>query len=350
VVSFGVTVHDRPVATLLELVAAAEEHGFDYAWAGDSQVIWPEGVTVLALMCQATTTLKLGHCVTNPVTRDLTVLAGVYATLQEASGGRMVMGIGRGDTALRLIGREPTGVKAFGEACEALRALMDGEVVQVNGQAVALKYVTPMPAIPIYMAAYGPRMLELAGRSADGVIIQAADPEIVSWIVGMVRDAAKRAGRDSATLEFVVCAPTVVSDDRELARDRVRWFPALAGKWLAGILDRYADELDLPPAMRQYGADFKQLYRAGDYGRSDAAYTSRISDDMCDRLALIGSAAELVDKIGVLESVGATQCNIYLMTPSDEAAGIARQTVEEYGTQIIERVRQVEPAEVGPET
>src|ERR1700688_2488640 len=97
-IAFGVTVlPDPPFTRFLELLGLAEKAGFEYGWTYDSHILWQESIPLLALACQATTTLKLGHFVTNPGTREPTVLASAYATLHDISGGRMVMGIGRGD-------------------------------------------------------------------------------------------------------------------------------------------------------------------------------------------------------------------------------------------------------------
>ena len=98
--SFGVTVlPDPPYTRMIELIQLAEQHGFEYAWTYDSHVLWQESFPVLALVADRTSTIKLGHMVTNPGTREPTVLASAYATLHDISNGRMIMGIGRGDSA-----------------------------------------------------------------------------------------------------------------------------------------------------------------------------------------------------------------------------------------------------------
>ena len=107
-ISFGVTVlPDPPYARFLELLELAERHGFEYAWTYDSHVLWQESIPTLALVADRTSKIKLGHMVTNPGTREPTVLASAYATLHDISNGRMIMGIGRGDSARRYIGQQP---------------------------------------------------------------------------------------------------------------------------------------------------------------------------------------------------------------------------------------------------
>src|SRR5437762_590154 len=227
VLSFGVTVlPDPPWQRLVELMKLAEEHGFEYGWTYDSHVLWQEPYPLLTLAAANTTSLRLGLNVTNPGTREPTVTASAFATLQDVTGGRMIMGIGRGDSARRVIGQKPTTVGELERAVAMMRDLMNGRPVVWNDTEVELKWAKGRPEIPVYVAGYGPRVLSVAGRVADGVIIQLADPEIVEWIVAQVRKAAEEAGRDPSELKFMACAPAVV-DEIGAACEAVRWFPAM---------------------------------------------------------------------------------------------------------------------------
>ena len=197
-VDFGVTVlPDPPFSRWLELIQLAERHGFGYAWTYDSHVLWQESVPMLAVAGRETSKIRLGHFVTNPATRDPTVLASAYATLHDLSDGRMAMGIGRGDSAVRYVGRQPMKVADFELACAMVRRFMNGDEVEWNDKQLQLKWVRPeLPRIPMWVAGYGPKALAVAGRVADGVIIQLADPEIIQWIMDTARRAAEEAGRD----------------------------------------------------------------------------------------------------------------------------------------------------------
>ena len=125
--SFGVTVlPDPPASRLVELMQLAEKHGFEIGWTYDSHVLWQESFPLLTLAIQATTTMKFGHLVTNPGTREPTVLASLYATLHDISDGRMVMGIGRGDSAVRYIGQQPVRVAEFEAALRMIKPFMNG--------------------------------------------------------------------------------------------------------------------------------------------------------------------------------------------------------------------------------
>ena len=176
--SFGVTVlPDPPYQRLVELMVLAESHGFEYGWTYDSHVLWQDSFPILTLAAAATTTMKFGHQVTNPGTREPTVVASLYATLHDISDGRMVMGIGRGDSAVRYIGRQPVKVAEFERDLAMIKPFMNGEEVLWNDKELQLKWVRPeLPEIEMWVAGYGPKALAVAGRVGDGVIIQLADP------------------------------------------------------------------------------------------------------------------------------------------------------------------------------
>ena len=194
--SFGVTVlPDPPYTRMIELIQLAEQHGFEYAWTYDSHVLWQESFPVFALVADRTSKIKLGHMVTNPGTREPTVLASAYATLHDISNGRMIMGIGRGDSARRYIGQQPVKVAEFEDALRMLKPFMNGKEVEWNGKELQLKWVRPeLPEIEMHVAGYGPKALAVAGRQGDGVIIQLADPDIIQWIMATAR-AGRRGGR-----------------------------------------------------------------------------------------------------------------------------------------------------------
>ncbi|HEY3922294.1 MAG TPA: LLM class flavin-dependent oxidoreductase, partial [Gaiellaceae bacterium] len=177
-ITFGVTVlPDPPFSRMIELMQLAEQQGFEYAWTYDSHVLWQESIPTLAIAADRTSTIKLGHMVTNPGTREPTVLASAYATLHDISDGRMIMGIGRGDSARRYIGQQPVKVAEFEDALKMIKPFMNGKPVQWNGKELELKWVrSELPEIEMHVAGYGPKALAVAGRQGDGVIIQLADP------------------------------------------------------------------------------------------------------------------------------------------------------------------------------
>jgi probable F420-dependent oxidoreductase len=329
--SFGVTVlPDPPYTRMIELIQLAEHHGFEYAWTYDSHVLWQESIPTLALTADRTETIKLGHMVTNPGTREPTVLASAYATLHDISNGRMVMGIGRGDSARRYIGQPPVKVADFERALAMIKPFMNGREVTWNDKQLELKWVRPeLPEIEMHVAGYGPKALAVAGRQGDGVIIQLADPDIIQWIMATARKAAEEAGRDPASLKCIVSAPSHVADDLADARDQVRWFPAMVSNHVQDLIDRYgADGSTVPKALTEYVLA-RKFYDYDEHSRVGAKHGEFVTDEICDRFCVIGSAEQCKQKLRELESVGVDQFNIYLMTHGQE------ETLRAYGDDVI---------------
>jgi probable F420-dependent oxidoreductase len=270
--------------------------------------------------------------VTNPGTREPTVTASATATLQDVSNGRMVVGIGRGDSARRTIGYDPVPMAEFEAATAMIRELMNGREVSWNGKELQLPWAGDQPEIPLYVAGYGPKALAVAGRQADGVIIQLADPDIIQWVMGQARDAAAAAGRDPAALEAIVCAPCVLGDDLAAARDQVRWFPAMVSNHVFDLLQRYDRSL-LPERLTAY-LDRREFYDYSEHSRMGARHGEFVDDETCDRFCILGSVEDHLAKLRELESIGVTQWNIYLMTERPE------ETLELYGSEIIPRLRE----------
>ncbi len=335
--SFGVTVMPDPPSTrFVELLTLAESHGFGYGWTYDSHVLWQEGFPLLTLATQATTTMKLGHCVTNPGTREPTVLASGYATLHDISDGRMVMGIGRGDSARRYIGQQPVKVAEFERRLVMIKDFMNGRPVEWNGKELHLKWVRPeLPQIPMWVAGYGPKALAVAGRVGDGVIIQLADPVIIQWIMDTARSAAAAAGREPAALKCIVSAPSYISDDLADAREQVRWFPAMVSNHVMELVERYGtDGSVIPQALTDY-VTARKFYDYDEHSRVGARHGEFVTDEICDRFCVLGTAEQATAKLKELESIGVDQFNIYLMTQGQE------ETLATYGRDIIPQFARV---------
>jgi probable F420-dependent oxidoreductase len=329
--AFGVTVlPDPPYQRMIELMQVAERHGFEYAWTYDSHVLWQESMPTLALAADRTSTIKLGHMVTNPGTRDPTVLASAYATLHDISNGRMIMGIGRGDSARRYIGQQPVKVAEFEAALAMIKPFMNGKEVNWNEQDLQLKWVRPeLPEIEMHVAGYGPKALAVAGRQGDGVIIQLADPDIIQWIMATARRAAEEAGRDPAALRCIVSAPSHISDDLADAREQVRWFPAMVSNHVKDLIDRYGtDGSTVPKALTDYVLA-RKFYDYNEHSRVGAKHGGFVTDEICDRFCVIGTVDQCKQKLRELEEIGVDQFNIYLMTHGQE------ETLQAYGDGII---------------
>jgi probable F420-dependent oxidoreductase len=334
--TFGVTVlPDPPSARFFELIELAEQHGFEYAWTYDSHILWQESYATLPQAAARTNRIKLGHFVTNPGIRDPTVTASWYATMQDLSNGRMVMGIGRGDSSRRVVGLKPVRVAEFEARCRMIKDLMNGRKVDWNEKELELTWVRKeLPEVPMWIAGYGPKALAVAGRVADGVIIQLADPVIVQWIMDVARRAAEEAGRDPSELKCIVGAPSHISDDIADARNQVRWFPAMVSNHVMDLIEKYGWDSEIPEALTDY-VKARKFYDYKDHSRVGAAHGEFVTDEICDRFCVLGTAEQAAEKLRELESVGVDQFNIYLMTHSQE------ETLAAYGDNIIPQFAQV---------
>ena len=328
--TFGVTVlPDPPFSRFLELVKLSEKHGFDYAWTYDSHILWQESYATLPVVADHTERIKLGHFVTNPGIRDATVTASWYATMQDLSNGRMVMGIGRGDSSRRVVGLKPVKVADFEARCAMLKELMNGRKVTWNDKELELTWVrSELPEIEMWIAGYGPRALAVAGRVGDGVIIQLADPHIIQWIMDTARKSAEEAGRDPSALKCTVGAPSKVTDDLQDARNEVRWFPAMVSNHVMDLIEKYGFDSEIPAALTEY-VKARKFYDYRDHSRVGAAHGEFVTDEICDRFTVIGNVEQCIAKLRELEAVGVDQFNIYLMTHGQE------ETLQAYGDEII---------------
>jgi probable F420-dependent oxidoreductase len=334
--SFGVTVlPDPPLSRFFELMELTEQHGFEFGWTYDSHILWQESMATLPLVASRTERLKLGHFVTNPGIRDPTVLASWYATAQDISNGRMVMGIGRGDSSRRVVGLKPVLVAEFERRCRMIKDLMNGRAVEWNGKELQLEWArTDVPEIPMWIAGYGPKALAVAGRVGDGVVIQLADPQIIQWIMNTARKAAEEAGRDPSELKCIVGAPSHISDDVASAREQVRWFPAMVSNHVMDLIERYGWESEIPAALTDF-VKARKFYDYKDHSRVGAAHGEFVTDEICDRFCVLGTPEQATEKLKELEAVGVDQFNVYLMTEGQE------ETLKAYGDDIIPRFERV---------
>jgi alkanesulfonate monooxygenase SsuD/methylene tetrahydromethanopterin reductase-like flavin-dependent oxidoreductase (luciferase family) len=191
---FGFTLKpEHTIERTVALAQQAEAAGFGYGWLFDSHILWKDVYPLLTLMAVNTEHMRLGTCVTNPATRDITVTASVLATLDEISGGRMDLGIGRGDSAQRVLGKGPVRTEVLEDAVRVIRDLAEGRKATYRDTELDLPWAKGRP-LPVWIAGYGPKVLGLAGRVADGVILQLADRELLAWMIGIMHEAAGEAG------------------------------------------------------------------------------------------------------------------------------------------------------------
>src|SRR2546426_8598247 len=315
---------------IVSLTKQAEAAGFGYGWIFDSHVLWQDPYPIMTLMAANTQRMRFGTCVTNPVVRDPTVTASLLATLNRISGGRMDMGIGRGDSSRRVMGKKPTTLERLEETVNVIRDLCATKKIEYEGRDIQMPWATEgVP--PAWIAGYGPKALRCAGRIGDGVILQFADPALIKWCLGFVREGAEEAGRDFSKIRVMSAAAVWVSDDLAKAREQVRWFPALVSNHVVDLVSRYKPE-ELPAELTSYIRDrkgYNYLHHA-EVGSSNAEF---VTDDIVDRFCIVGPAEEHVRKLKELQDIGLTQFNIYLMSGDEE------ETVKAYGRDVVPRLR-----------
>ena len=328
---FGFTLKpENDLQRTVDLTKRAEAAGFSYGWVFDSHVLWREAYVLLTLMAQSSEHLRLGTCVTNPATREPSVTASALAVLDELSGGRMDLGIGRGDSARRVLGKPPTSMKTLEEAISVIRDLVEGRAVTFEGTELIFPW-TGKWKLPVWVAGYGPMALAMTGRVADGLILQLADPALIRWFVSQLREAEATAGRTPGSVKVQAAAPAHIGP-RELGRERTRWFPALVSNHVVDLVNKYPRE-QLPEALTGYignreGYDYRHH---AEVGSGNAAF---VGDEVTDRFCVLGEAEEHVAKLQELADAGVDQFNIYLMNGDEE------KQLEVYGREIVPLLRE----------
>lgn len=326
---FGVVLQtDPPAWSVVDLMRRAEQWGFRYGWTFDSCVLWQEPFVIHSQILAATEHMTVGPMVTNPTTRDWTVTASTFATLNEMFGNRTVCGIGRGDSAVRVTGGRPTTLAKLERAMRVIKELAEGREADLDGTPVHLPWVR-QGSLPVWMGAYGPKALDLVGRCADGFILQLADPYLTKWMIEHVRRSAADAGRDPEAITICVAAPAYVSEDWAHAREQCRWFGGMVGNHVADLVQRYGSDAGaVPPALTEYIAG-REGYDYSHHGRTGNPSTDFVPDEIVDRFCLLGPAQAHIDKLAELRDMGVDQFAIYAMHDAVES------TVETYGEKVL---------------
>lgn len=327
---FGVVLQtDPPASRVLELTRRAAANGFTYGWTFDSHVLWQEPFVIYSRMLAENPEMIVGPMVTNPGTRDWTVIASLFATLNEMSGGRTVCGMGRGDSALRYIGRPPTRLATMEESMAVIKDLVAGKEVTYREKTFNMPWVGDGWDLPMWVAGYGPRALTLIGQKADGFILQLADPYLVEWTVKFMRSAAGDAGRNPDDIKICVAAPAYVGDNIDQQRDQVRWFGGMVGNHVADLVDRYGTESDMVPAALSEYIKAREGYDYDHHGKAGNPSTDFVPDEVIDRFCVLGPVDKHIERMQELRDLGVDQFAIYLMHDAQEV------TLDAYGDAIV---------------
>jgi alkanesulfonate monooxygenase SsuD/methylene tetrahydromethanopterin reductase-like flavin-dependent oxidoreductase (luciferase family) len=324
--SFSVGIYQTaPVAEMIRLTRLAEDLGFETAWLGDSQCLWREAYVTLGALAVSTRSIRLGTSVTNPVTRHLTVTASALCSLAELTGGRVLLGIGRGETAVKLAGGRRATLAELRDAVRDIRALCQGTSVRIDGVEARLEYAAMSPTtIPVYLPGLAPRMLALAGEVADGVLLTVgAEPRYVRAGLAALDDGLRAAGRSRAAVRVAARVPCSVSDEAD-PRRHVRSSVALA------VLQAKPFAFD-----DEDRSTIEKIRQAYDYHRHlslDAAHGDLVPDRLVDKFAIAGSPTECLERVRGLAACAIDEVNIVLVSPTPD------RLLRTFATRIMERL------------
>ncbi|HVR04944.1 MAG TPA: LLM class flavin-dependent oxidoreductase [Solirubrobacteraceae bacterium] len=323
----------------IDSVKAAERAGYARAWVCDSPMIWQDPYVYMAGGLAATERIVFGTAVTNPVTRHYATTASAHATLESIHPGRVVLGIGRGDSAIRTLGLQPARVAEMRRVVPALRELTAGRALDQQASALGERVTRGEPiritwarhGVPIMIGGTGPRTMRLAGALADEVTLEVgAGIDAVRWAIGHVRAGAEEAGRPPGDVKIIVLCGMWLSDDLHDAREHCRWAPASAANHVAEVahnnpgndmpvaLTRILDlrAAALPPVATATAAggrvasvptmDGSYDYYTG-HCINEADHARWIPDEVIDEFALAGPAEMLLARIRELEALGVSE-------------------------------------------
>jgi len=315
------------------LCRQAELAGFSYAWFYDSHILWRDPWVTMAMCMEHTDSIRFGPCVTNPGVRDWSVAASMYATLAMQSNGRLDIGLGRGDSSMRVMGKTPKTIARMCDFVHAVKGMVRGDLVRYAEapDSVQIPWAEGYE-LPVWIAAYGPRALRAAGEHGDGLVIQLAEPLLCRWFLGQALEAGEAAGRDMSGFRVMAAAPVWVGDVAK-GREQTRWFPAMVGNHVADIVEKYGSATtEVPDSFTRY-IEGRRGYDYQEHASKDAGHLGFITDEVIESFSILGPAEEHVRKLQALQGAGVTQFNIYLMCGEEE------RIVAEYGEHVIPQFR-----------
>lgn len=315
-----------------------EELGFHSLVFPDSQNLVPEVWGQLMLAAGATSTLQLGPGVTNSVTRDPAVTASAALALQAESGGRAVLGIGRGDSSVQRIGKQEDPVESFERYLAIVQGYLRGETVDRDGFASRLEWLprANVPKVPVEVAATGRRVIEAAARQADRICFAVgADPEHLSDVLDHARGAARAAGRDPDSLRYGAFINCVVHADPAVARAGVRGSVATFARFSSfkgSRLDR------LPAPLQKAARHLRAKYDMREHTRAGAAHSAGLSDDFVDWFGIAGPVEVAISRLGQLAALGLDFCRVIPGSP-DMPRDVAASSVVSLAQQVLPALR-----------
>lgn len=307
-----------------------EDLGFDGLSLTDSQNLSPDTYVSLALAARATSRLKLGPGVTNPLTRHAAVTASAISSIQEASAGRAMLGIGRGDSSLFNIGHKPVPPGVFEKYIDDVQTYLSGGSLQTGDYESRLHWLqrNDMPKVPVDVGVTGPKVIGIGARLAERVSFSLGwNPERVAWGIEQARQAV---GPEGAMPSLGVYLNVCVHDDVARAAELVR--PGV------GI---FAHFTSMPGASREHVSDtdnpvFNRLadYDKARHGKGDAAHAQALPLEFIRNFAIIGPAEDCIAKLKALRNLGIER--MFIIGPrADHFGSEADQALERFAAQVI---------------
>jgi len=311
----------EPIARMIDLAQFAEDLGYSNAWFGDSQNIWREAYVTIGAVAARTKSIVLGTGVTNPVTRHVAVLASAWASLAEYTPGRAILGIGTADSAVRTLGRKPVKMEGLERSITALRTMLAGDTYTDEASGATFHLAHSVPArLPIYIAASGPKLLEMAGRIADGAImLVGTDPVFIRAGLDSIEAGLRASGRRREDFEVVLWTPTSILEDGAAARDLVK-------AHVARVLIRPLPA-PLDPAVMEDIERIRQAYNYYEHMDTSAGHGGHVPDSLVPLFALAGTAAECAQQLRMIRASGIDQVAI---VPYVSAGGDRAEVIEAF--------------------
>ena len=318
----------RTVREAVERAKRAEELGFEAIFFADSHMNNVDPYQAMAMCAVNTKKIRFGTAVTNMVYRDPTITANSFATLNEISEGRAIIGMGTGDGPVYSLGRTATKLTDFEAGLRVIRDLLHDRGIDVPagkeraGGNVKLK--SGKRPVPIYISAEGPKTLRVAGRTCDGIILGTGfDKQVTAWARRQIAEGAKDAGRKPDEVDVMPAGMIVVDDDGDAARKRVRSRMAnrahhnfrftmeTVPEGEAAGVKRFMDNFDISkPIEERVDPDF-------------------VTDYLLQRFTIAGTPAECIARVKALENDGVERI---LLTPPN---AIYDQVMDAWGKRVI---------------
>ena len=219
---------------------------------------------------------------------------------------------------MRVMGKKPATLARVAEFSHKIRALARGEEVVYDGCPAPVRFSwVAGHDIRVWIAAYGPKALATAGEHGDGVILQVAEPSLISWFVEQCRAAGAAAGRDMSEFRVMAAAPAYFGPEAECV-EATKWFPAMVGNHVADIVEKYGAESGKVPTSLTAYIEKRRGYDYSKHGESNNPFLDFITADIVRSFCVLGSPAEHLAKLKQLEQAGVTQFNIYLDNGNEE--------------------------------